>query len=68
MSVLSPASVGPTLPRSPDRALRQIGWLGHSGVVYGYDEEPREAGGFSPLYIQIGTWEDLGDGRYAVQD
>lgn len=37
---------------------RQVGWLGASGNVYRFDEEPNaradEPGGYSPLYIDIG--------------
>ena len=50
--------------------MNQIGWLGHSRRVYGLDEDPSrtENGGFTPLYIQTGTWEDLGEGRLGIKD
>lgn len=40
-------------------ALAQVGWLGHAdSKVYSLSENPAETepGGFSPLYIQIGTY------------
>ncbi|MFJ8815453.1 hypothetical protein [Amycolatopsis thermoflava] len=50
-------------------ALRQVGWLGQSGTVYALGEKPRESGGFTPLYIQIGTYhQDPGSGRYLLDD
>lgn len=57
--------------RSKDMTIAQVGWLGQSGSVYALDDPPRggrEPGSYSPLYIQIGTWEHLGDGRYGIND
>lgn len=52
--------------------MAQVGWLGHkAGGVYALADQPldgREPGGFSPLYIQIGTWEDLGDGKWGIRE
>lgn len=52
-------------------AMAQVGWLGHAhGDVYALRDQPlddREPGGFSPLYIQIGTWED-DDGKWVLRD
>lgn len=64
---------GPTLPRdlTADMALAQIGWLGHTGTVYSLDAPPnstREPGGFGPLWICVGTWKDLGDGSWGIDD
>lgn len=64
---------GPTYDRdsSMNMALAQIGWLGFSGRVYPIGDGPtsaQEPGGFSPLLIQVGTWEDLGDGAWGIRD
>lgn len=72
MATLSP-SKGDTqvLPHYYRPVMRQIGWLGQTGAVYEFDDAPydgREPGGFSPLYIQVGTWEDLGDGHWGIKD
>jgi hypothetical protein len=34
---------------------RQIGWQGHSGWFYAYDEDPSkyEYGGFSPIWVCV---------------
>lgn len=51
--------------------MAQVGWMGFTGNVYALDDQPfdaREPGGFGPLYIPVGTWEDLGDGHYAIKD
>jgi hypothetical protein len=51
--------------------MSQIGWIGATGEVYVVDDQPmddREPGGFHPLYIQIGVWEHLGDGKYGIKD
>ena len=66
-----PMHVGRTIPRNPGLALNHVGWLGQSGTVYALDDEPhgpREPGSYAPLLMQIGTWEDLGDGHYAIKD
>jgi hypothetical protein len=67
--VLDPAKSGRTLPRDSRAVMRQIGWLGHTGAVYAMDADPsrKEKGGYSPLYIQIGVWEYLGDGKYGIK-
>jgi hypothetical protein len=49
------------------RAMAQVGWLGQAGAVYGLHDqlrEGREPGGFRPLYIQVGVYQqvDNGDG------
>lgn len=54
-----------------DMALAQIGWVGSSGYVYPLACGPNsseEPGGFAPLLIQVGTWEDLGDGHWGIRD
>lgn len=61
------------IPRehSLNKVLAQVGWIGQSGQVYALDDQPmdgREPGSFQPLYIQIGTWEDLGAGRFGIKD
>jgi hypothetical protein len=51
-------------PVAGQPVLRQIGWLGVSGRVYSMTEPAMhraEPGGIIPLYIQIGTWEMVGD-------
>jgi hypothetical protein len=64
---------GPTLPReqTKDFALAQIGWVGRTGTVYQLHHGPtsgQEPGGYAPLYISVGTWEDLGQERYGIHD
>jgi hypothetical protein len=62
---------GPTVPRESNLVLKQIGWLGQTGQVYAYDDQPmdsREPGSFTPLYFAVGVWEDLGDGQYGIKD
>lgn len=64
---------GPTYPRdrSMNMAIAQIGWVGHTGTVYPLGAGPtgeQEPGGFSPLLIPTGTWEDLGEGRWGISD
>jgi hypothetical protein len=64
---------GPTTPReqSMNMVIAQIGWIGHTGVVYRLDQAPTshdEPGGFAPLLISVGTWTDLGDGRWGISD
>lgn len=63
---------GPTLPRGNNLALVQVGWLGQTGATYDLDDQPldgdREPGSFTPLYIAVGVWEDLGDGHYGIKD
>lgn len=53
-------------------ALAQVGWIGHADRrVYGLDEHPSltEPGGFSPLYIQVGTYLlDAESGQYFMED
>jgi uncharacterized protein YaeQ len=61
------------IPRqqSERMALRQIGWLGHTGQYYPLGAGPTsndEPGGFSPVYIQIGTWVELELGHWAIED
>ena len=62
---------GPALPRDDRTVMAQVGWLGASGAVYALDDQPldgREAGSFTPLYLGLGVWEDLGDGRWGIKD
>lgn len=64
---------GETIPRerSMNIALAQIGWVGKTGTVYPFGQPPNrrnEPGGFAPLLISVGTWEDLGDGRWGISD
>ena len=71
MTKLDPSAPGYTLPATDRPAMRQVGWLGHSGSVYTLYDLPnngRERGGYSPLYVRIGVWEDLGDGRFGIKD
>lgn len=52
--------------------LRQIGWVGHkNGAVYALGERVsafQEPGGFSPLYIQVGTYVFDEDGNKMWRD
>ena len=69
--VLDLAKQGTRLAHNSRAVMSQLGWLGHSGSVYALADEPhdrRESGGYSPLYIQIGVWEYLGDGKYGIKD
>jgi hypothetical protein len=69
--VLDLAKQGARLAHNSRAVMSQVGWLGHSGSVYALADEPRdrrEPGGYSPLYIQIGVWEYLGDGKYGIKD
>lgn len=61
---------GRTLPWDSPAVMRQIGWVGQTGMVYAMDAEPsrKEKGSYQPLYIQIGVWEYLGDGKYGIKD
>jgi hypothetical protein len=71
MPVLRMSKQGQRLPRDSDAVMAQVGWIGQSGYVYALDDQPRDArepGGYSPLYIQIGVWENLGDGKYGIKD
>ncbi len=71
MPVLSQSIQGPRLPRDDERVMAQVGWIGQTGEVYAPDDQPmdsREPGGFSPLWMAIGTWEHLGDGKYGIRD
>jgi hypothetical protein len=63
------------LPAHDRPVMVQVGWLGHrDGTVYGLHEDPLErharehSFGMSPLYIQIGSWEHLGDGKMGIRD
>jgi hypothetical protein len=59
------------LPRDANPVMCQLGWVGASGTVYALDDQPldgREGGSYSPLYIRIGTWEDLGNGKWGIKD
>lgn len=61
----------PNLPRDNNLVMAQVGWLGQTGTVYALHDPPRvdrEPGSYSPLYIAIGCWEDLGDGRWGIKD
>ena len=57
--------------RGPCREVRhailaQVGWVGHRhGTVYSMDSKPHETepGGYSPLYIQVGTYATDDDGN-----
>lgn len=69
--VLDLAKQGLRLSHDSRAVMAQVGWAGHTGSVYALDDEPRdrrEPGGYTPLYIQIGIWEHLGDGRYGIKD
>jgi hypothetical protein len=62
---------GARLAHNSRAAMAQVGWLGFSGAVYRLDDPPRdhrEKAGYQPLYIQIGVWEYLGDGKYGIKD
>lgn len=59
------------IPRDSRLVLVQVGWLGATGEVYPLNDQPmddREPGSFTPLYIAIGVWENLGDGKYGIKD
>lgn len=67
------ASSNRPIPRqsTQNAALGQVGWLGFTGMIYALDDEPRdfrEPGGYSPLYIQIGTWEEIEPGKWSIKD
>lgn len=53
---------GDVLSKDNRLALVQVGWLGQTGQVYGYHEDPRktEGGGYSPLYIAVGQFDEEG--------
>lgn len=66
------ASIQATPMRPTDYpVMAQVGWLGdRDGAVYALADAPyddREPGGFSPLYIQIGSWV-LVDGKWTIND
>lgn len=51
--------------------LAQVGWVGHAkGTVYGLGTTPgaTEPGGYSPLYIQVGTYVTDDDGNRTWRD
>lgn len=64
------------VPMSPNSnaAMAQVGWLGWSGTVYGFDTpiteiHKTEPASYAPLYMQIGTWAQTDDGHlYVEQD
>lgn len=69
--VLDMAKQGPRLAHNSKAVMSQVGWLGHTGSVYALDDVPRdrrEPAGYAPLYLQIGVWEHLGDGKYGIKD
>jgi hypothetical protein len=71
MPILSQNKHFDPIPRSSTLAMVQVGWIGATGEVYALNDPPydqREPGSFSPLYMSIGCWEDLGDGHYAIKD
>lgn len=64
---------GGAVPResSENAVMAQVGWLGFTGMIYELADEPRdfrEPGGYSPLYIQIGVWEELEPGVWSIKD
>ena len=71
MTVLAQSKHADPLPWSSTLAMAQVGWIGGTGEVYALDDPPydgREPGSFSPLYMAVGVWEDLGDCHYAIKD
>lgn len=58
--------------KSQNMVLAQVGWLGFSGTVYpltNADPGPTsEPGGFSPLYLQLGSWEEIEPGAWRIKD
>lgn len=71
MTALAQSKHAAPLPQTSTLAMAQVGWMGFTGEVYALADPPydqREPGGLSPLYIALGTWEDLGDGHYAIKD
>lgn len=70
-SGLSPSIQAPPLKPDARPVMAQVGWLGHrGGATYALDDppyDPREPGGFSPLYIQIGSWV-LIEGKWTIHD
>lgn len=56
---------------SQSKVLQQVGWLGHTGQVYPMGAGPssgQEPGGFTALFICVGTWEYLGGGKWGIRD
>jgi hypothetical protein len=51
-------------------AIRQWGWLGHSGKVYKLGDKAVESepGGFSPLYLQVGFYRTDEKGNKILED
>ena len=58
----------PVLSHGDQHAMAQVGWIGGSGRVYGLDDDINEPANFTPLYIAVGMWEDLGEGRWGIKD
>ena len=71
MPTLRQSIHGNPLPHDDKHAMAQVGWIGQTGNVYGLDDQPydsREPGGFSPLYIAVGMWTQIGDGGWVIDD
>jgi hypothetical protein len=59
------------LRRDHRAAMAQVGWLGQTGCLYALADpphDPREPGGYAPLYLQLGTWVELEPGVWVVED
>jgi hypothetical protein len=60
---------GRALPHDSHAAMTQVGWLGASGTIYPLHKGPlRGESSFTALYIQIGVWEEIGPGCWAIKD
>jgi hypothetical protein len=71
MPTLAQSKHGSALPHDSNLAISQVGWLGATGEVYALDDPPydsREPGSFTPLYMAVGVWEDLGDDHFGIKD
>lgn len=69
---LDPKPNIPHMPRAANQpVLLQVGWISlYQGEVYKLDAVPTEAlrEGIAPIYVQIGSWEDLGEGKFGIKD
>ena len=68
---LRPSIQAPPIRPTELPVMAQVGWLGHrDGSVYALADPPyddREPGGFSPLYIRLGSWVNR-DGNWSIND
>jgi len=62
---------GRVLPHDSRAAMAQVGWLGASGTIYPLHKGPargEEPASFTALYIQLGVWEEIEPGHWAIKD